>query len=78
MSEDGSSRMSVSGLCEICETATVEDGCDRCGRLVCAQHYDEGSGLCTKCRAEIPGAGDGGGEEREGDDYPDGVGEHRF
>ena len=45
--------MSVAGLCEICESETVEDGCDRCGRLVCAQHYDRTSGLCTDCLAEM-------------------------
>lgn len=69
--------MSVSGLCEICEQREVEDGCDRCGRLVCAVHYDDGHGICTECSAEV------GGERRERDepddrDRPDGVDEYQF
>jgi hypothetical protein len=66
--------MSVSGLCEICEAKPAIDGCDRCGRLVCADHYDKPSGLCTECLAEF------GGRPSEDDqrDYPDGVDEYRF
>ena len=72
--------MSVAGLCELCESESVEDSCDRCGRLVCARHYDEPTGLCTVCLSELEEGsdrdGDGGrGEER---DYPDGVDEYRF
>lgn len=68
--------MSVTGLCEICESKTVTDGCDRCGRLVCEDHYDRDSGFCTDCRAEI---GPRPEREREPpDDRPDGVDEYRF
>jgi hypothetical protein len=67
--------MSVSGLCEICESATVEDSCKRCGRLVCEKHYDRETGLCTDCLAELGGKPTGDGETR---DYPDGVDEYQF
>ncbi|WP_254840747.1 hypothetical protein [Natronomonas marina] len=67
--------MSVAGLCEICEAATVEDSCDRCGRLVCAKHYDTETGLCTDCLADLR---DVPADEREERDYPDGVDEYRF
>jgi hypothetical protein len=68
--------MSVSGLCEICERGEVVDGCDRCGRLVCEEHFEVRHGVCTKCFAEFGGTG--GGSERDERDPPDGVGEHRF
>ncbi len=45
--------MSVAGLCSICEIGSVVDGCDRCGRLVCEDHYDRKSGLCVECSREI-------------------------
>jgi len=66
--------MSVDSLCEICGTGTVEDGCDRCGRLVCAEHFDESMGMCTDCLAEF------GEQPTENDrgEYPDGVEEYRF
>ncbi|MFB6134272.1 MAG: zinc finger HIT domain-containing protein [Halanaeroarchaeum sp.] len=43
--------MSVSGLCEICERGEATHACDRCGALVCSEHYDESSGLCSECAA---------------------------
>ena len=69
--------MSVAGLCEICEGSTVEDSCDRCGRVVCAKHYDTETGYCTDCLSELGGQPSGSGERGERD-YPDGVDEHRF
>lgn len=45
--------MSVSGLCAICEAAEAEHQCDRCGALVCSNHYDAETGLCTNCAAEV-------------------------
>jgi hypothetical protein len=70
--------MSVSGLCEICGTGTIEDGCDRCGRLVCIDHYDESTDLCTACLSEFGGSGsDERGRPSEGP-YPDGVDEYQF
>lgn len=68
--------MSVSGLCEICEADTIEDQCDRCGKLVCEDHYDRETGLCTDCAAEARRPTDG--ERKEDRDYPDGVGEYEF
>jgi len=44
--------MSVTGLCEICTTGTVEHTCDRCGRLVCTEHFDETTGWCVECVAD--------------------------
>ena len=66
--------MSVDSRCEICGTGTVEDGCDRCGQLVCAEHLDEPTRLCTECLAEFGDAPPT--EDRR--EYPDGVEEHRF
>lgn len=68
--------MSVAGICELCESDSAEDGCDRCGRVVCAHHYDEPTGLCTMCIAELGGSSEEGG--RDSTDYPDGVDEYRF
>lgn len=68
--------MSVSGLCEICSTNEVVDGCDRCGRLVCATHYDKETGLCTDCLKEVQG-GDGE-RPRQEPDRPDGVDTYEF
>ena len=66
--------MSVSGLCEVCESRTTEDQCDLCGRLVCAEHYDTQSGRCTDCLSKF-------GDERPEktpSEYPDGVDEYEF
>ena len=69
--------MSVAGLCELCESGSVEESCDRCGRLVCAKHYDEPTGRCTTCLSEL--GSDVGGDSGRGDTgYPDGVDEYRF
>lgn len=65
--------MSVSGLCQICETREAEDTCERCGRTACPRHYDEAFGLCLDC-SEAAGRGsgseqpDGPGREDIGDD----------
>lgn len=68
--------MSVAGLCEICETATIEDRCDRCGNLVCEDHYDRDTGLCTDCAAEARRPTDS--HQRDEREYPDGVDEYEF
>jgi hypothetical protein len=47
--------MSVSGLCQVCESAKAQFRCDSCGALVCPTHHDQSTGLCTTC------AGAGGG-----------------
>lgn len=70
--------MSVAGLCELCETRPIEDGCERCGRLVCQRHFDAETDLCTSCLAVVrPGRG---GEPRPDrpSDRPDGVDIYRF
>ncbi|MFB6206867.1 MAG: hypothetical protein ABEJ05_10125 [Haloglomus sp.] len=71
--------MSVSGLCQICEEREVVDACDRCGRLVCERHLEEGTGLCTECYAEVDGEwrnrGDRSGRDGRG---PDGVDTYQF
>jgi hypothetical protein len=66
--------MSVSGRCELCQEGEVVDGCDRCGRTVCDEHYDLPSGLCVDCVSELGGDPTGRGR----DDLPDGVGEYQF
>ena len=69
--------MSVAGLCEICEAATVEDNCDRCGRVVCAKHYDAKTGYCTDCLSELGRQPADSGEPGD-PTRPDGVDEHQF
>lgn len=45
--------MSVEGLCQICEKAPATHQCARCASLVCTEHYDTDTGLCTDCAAEV-------------------------
>ncbi len=68
--------MSVSGLCEVCQRPDVDHTCDRCGQLVCDRHFDDETGVCMECAAEV-GRPDG---VRDGDsqDLPDGVDTYRF
>lgn len=67
--------MSVAGLCEICQQPDVDHTCQRCGQLVCDRHFDQDSGVCVECAAEL-GRAD---PTREGDeDLPDGVDTYRF
>ncbi len=71
--------MSVDSLCQLCESEPVEESCDRCGRLVCARHFDEPTGLCTFCLSELGGdSSEDDDRTGEGDEYPDGVDEYRF
>ncbi|MCU4974816.1 hypothetical protein OB955_19025 [Halobacteria archaeon AArc-m2/3/4] len=44
--------MSVSGLCQICESRPAQERCPNCGTLACEQHYEEGLGLCADCAAQ--------------------------
>lgn len=41
--------MSVAGLCQVCEHARADHQCDRCGSLVCEDHYEAERGLCVTC-----------------------------
>ncbi|MFB6070949.1 MAG: hypothetical protein ABEJ76_07980 [Halanaeroarchaeum sp.] len=56
--------MSVQGLCQVCESAPATFACERCGALVCEDHYVDGRGLCRSCASETghrrdrPGSGD--------------------
>ncbi|GAB3034612.1 hypothetical protein [Natronobiforma cellulositropha] len=57
--------MSVSGLCQICESRPATARCENCGTLACAQHYESGLGLCADCAAQAqPGR-----ERSEVDEY---------
>ncbi|WP_433625727.1 hypothetical protein [Halomicrococcus sp. NG-SE-24] len=47
--------MSVSGLCQICESREATHDCDRCGKLVCDEHWSRDSGFCVECVAELGG-----------------------
>ncbi|MFB6073616.1 MAG: hypothetical protein ABEJ89_01230 [Haloarculaceae archaeon] len=61
--------MSAAGLCALCERREIEDACERCGRLVCERHFDEGTGFCVVCARELGGAG----KRHDPDDLPDDV-----
>lgn len=62
--------MSVSGLCQICESAEARGSCERCGRLACEKHYDEAFGLCLDCSEGTDSGPERGSPGREdvGDD----------
>lgn len=62
--------MSVGGLCQICQSASAETGCDRCGTLVCEDHLDEDLSVCVECAAEFGERG-GPSRERSEEDHPD-------
>lgn len=66
--------MSVSSPCEICGRADVRHTCDRCGQLVCNQHFDDEVGFCIECAADV-----GADPERipDDEDMPDGVDTYR-
>ncbi|AFO57331.1 hypothetical protein NJ7G_2090 [Natrinema sp. J7-2] len=50
--------MSVSGLCQICESRPATDRCANCGTLVCEVHFTETTGLCADCASQAqPGPG---------------------
>lgn len=70
------SHMSVSSPCEICGRADVDHTCGRCAQLVCAEHYDEDTGFCVECAAELPSGGQDTVPDRE--DMPDGVDTYEF
>lgn len=47
--------MSVTGVCSVCGTANARSVCDRCGNVVCDDHYDAATGFCENCAAEVRG-----------------------
>ncbi len=44
--------MSVTGLCQICESRPAQDRCENCGTLACGVHYERGLRLCADCAAQ--------------------------
>lgn len=68
--------MSVSGLCEVCQEPSVDGTCDRCGQLVCRDHFDDELGLCVECAVEAGRPDDPTVPNSE--DLPDGVDTYRF
>jgi len=68
--------MSVGGLCQVCQSASAEQRCDRCGTLVCGDHHDAERGVCVECAAEL-GVGNSSNPSERGDDHPD-VDRYRF
>ncbi|MEF8812567.1 MAG: hypothetical protein V5A55_01955 [Halovenus sp.] len=67
--------MSVSSPCELCGQGSVEHTCDRCGRLVCDEHFVEDTGFCAECSAAV---GPGPANIPNQEDMPDGVDTYRF
>lgn len=67
--------MSLSGLCEVCQTPSVEHTCDRCGQLVCDTHFDETVGVCVECASEVGRQPDPVGQDQGG---PDGTDTYQF
>lgn len=68
--------MSVTGICQICESAEARFACDRCGRVVCETHYDRETGLCTECARTATEEDRGRGDTDRGES-PDDWGEPR-
>jgi hypothetical protein len=67
--------MSITGVCQICESAEARHSCQQCGRAVCDDHYDREMAVCEVCAAELRrgGGGDAGGgpKGRGGHDVDD-------
>jgi hypothetical protein len=71
--------MSVSGLCQVCESSAAEESCERCGALVCEKHYDAEHAMCVSCVAETT-HGDGERDPNRGRQFDDAdvQGEYQF
>ena len=69
--------MSISGLCQICESREAKRQCNNCGALVCDADFEDATGVCVQCasgRGDVDPTGDPGGR----DDDVDGAGDvHR-
>lgn len=48
--------MSVAGLCAICERKEARFSCNRCGSVVCEDHYVERRGICSTCGSDMEGS----------------------
>lgn len=44
--------MSITGLCQICESRPADHRCDGCGTLACDVHFESDRGLCVDCVAQ--------------------------
>ncbi|MDQ2049768.1 hypothetical protein RBH26_04665 [Natronolimnohabitans sp. A-GB9] len=44
--------MSVSGLCQICESQPAQHRCPNCGTLACDDHFEESRGICVDCATQ--------------------------
>ena len=42
--------MELKSLCDICTKPCEPSICWKCGKKVCKEHYDHGSGLCEMCK----------------------------
>lgn len=69
--------MSITGVCQVCESAEARHSCPQCGRAVCDDHYDRELAVCAVCATELrqggaDGSGDGptgrGGHDVDDDD----------
>ncbi|ADQ66601.1 hypothetical protein ELS19_11150 [Halogeometricum borinquense] len=49
--------MSLSGLCQVCESREATHTCVQCGTAACDDHFDRASNLCVRC-ADRSGRGD--------------------
>ena len=49
--------MSISGLCQVCQSWEAQTQCDRCGNMVCRQHFEDSVGVCADCAAEADETG---------------------
>jgi ribosomal protein L37AE/L43A len=67
--------MSVSTLCEVCESRTADYSCSHCGQMVCERHFDTDSGYCVDCESRFGGGSD---QPQQGEDLPDGVDTYEF
>jgi hypothetical protein len=45
--------MSVTDVCQVCESAPGRHTCPQCGALVCDDHFDRASGLCVQCVSAV-------------------------
>jgi len=59
--------MSVSGICEVCQEPASER-CERCGSIVCTEHYDAEVGYCVACARTLE-RGEGSEDPEAGDTF---------
>ncbi len=67
----------MTGLCDLCAEGHAEFSCDRCGRLVCDEHYDPETGFCERCAGETRKPRSRV-EREEEEGFTDGVDTHRL